>query len=103
MTILAHENVWCSSTPKRSHGDDTAGVKSVGSALDVLECFATDGELGVSDIARRLGVAKSTAHRLLQTLTSRGFVEQRADTGLYRLGIHLYELGELALARNTLR
>jgi len=103
MTTIAQETAWCSSTPRRSHGDDTAGVKSVGSALDVLECFATDGELGVSDIARRLGVAKSTAHRLLQTLTSRGFVEQHADTGLYRLGIHLYELGELALARNALR
>jgi DNA-binding IclR family transcriptional regulator len=103
MTIVAQEQVWCSSTPKRSQGDDASGVKSVGSALDVLECFATDGDLGVSDIARRLGVAKSTAHRLLQTLASRGFVEQHADTGLYRLGIHLYELGELALARNALR
>ncbi|WP_377639334.1 IclR family transcriptional regulator [Oryzobacter terrae] len=103
MSIVAQEQVWCSTTPKRSQGHDAAGLKSVGSALDVLECFATDGDLGVSDIARRLGVAKSTAHRLLQTLASRGFVEQHADSGQYRLGIHLYELGELALARNTLR
>ena len=68
-----------------------------------MECFATDGELGVSDIARRLGVAKSTAHRLLQTLASRGFVEQDAHSGQYRLGMHVYELGALALARNELR
>ena len=101
------EAAWCATTPRRHSSADDAnvgsGLKSVGSALDVLECFATDGELGVSDIARRLGVAKSTAHRLLQTLVSRGFVEQDSSTGQYRLGIHLYELGQLAVARNELR
>ena len=105
MSIVLHEQAWCATTPKRAHEADLhgSGLKSVGSALDVLECFALDGELGVSDIARRLGVAKSTAHRLLQTLASRGFVEQDAQTGQYRLGIHIYELGALALARNELR
>lgn len=97
---------WCATTPKRlatASGGATSSLRSVGSALDVLECFATDGFLGVSDIARKLGVAKSTAHRLLQTLVSRGFVEQDRESGLYRLGIHIYELGALALARNELR
>ena len=105
MTML--ETAWCATTPKRRDQIDTGeaagGLKSVGSALDVLECFATDGELGVSDIARRLGVAKSTAHRLLQTLVTRGFIEQDRTTNLYRLGLHLYELGQLAQARNELR
>lgn len=105
MSIVVQDQAWCATTPKRAQGADPhgSGLKSVGSALDVLECFATDGELGVSDIARRLGVAKSTAHRLLQTLASRGFVEQDAHSGQYRLGIHVYELGSLALARNALR
>lgn len=102
-TAVDTGNAWCASTPKRSMSTAGSGLKSVGSALDVLECFATDGELGVSDIARRLGIAKSTAHRLLQTLVSRGFVEQDPRSGLYRLGIHIYELGALALARNELR
>lgn len=105
MTIV--EAAWCATTPRKPAPSADAhlgsSLKSVGSALDVLECFATDGELGVSDIARRLGVAKSTAHRLLQTLVSRGFVEQDCHSGQYRLGLHLYELGELALARNELR
>jgi len=79
------------------------GLKSVATALDVLECFAVDGELGVSDIARKLGIAKSTAHRLLTTLCSRGIAEQNPETGGYRLGRHLYELGQLAQARNILR
>lgn len=105
MTITEADHAWCATTPKRVAEPDAANgsLKSVSSALDVLECFAVDGELGVSDIARRLGVAKSTAHRLLQTLASRGFVEQDGVTGLYRLGIHLYELGQLSLERHQLR
>jgi DNA-binding IclR family transcriptional regulator len=80
-----------------------AGVKSVMSALDVLDCFAYDDELGVSDIARRLGVAKSTAHRLLTSLCARGVTEQNPETGQYRLGMHLFELGQLAQHRMRLR
>ena len=95
------------SVPKRAWGDGggqaLGGLRSVGSALDVLECFATDGSLGVSEVARRLGTAKSTAHRLLTTLAGRGFVEQDPATDKYRLGMHLYELGHLAQARNTFR
>ncbi len=79
------------------------GLKSVASALDLLDCFMTDEELGVSDVARRLGVAKSTAHRLLTTLASRGLIEQSPATGKYRLGVHLFELGHLALSRLDLR
>jgi DNA-binding IclR family transcriptional regulator len=75
----------------------------VSAALDVLECFAVDGELGVSDIARKLGVAKSTAHRLLAALCLKGIAEQNPETGQYRLGLHLYELGQLAQARSILR
>jgi len=107
MSIVEHEHAWCASTPKRFSVAELPGsgssLKSVGTALDVLECFATDGELGVSDVARRLGVAKSTAHRLLQTLLSRGFIEQDHVSGTYRLGIHLYDLGQLAQARNEVR
>ncbi len=99
------DDAWCTTTPKRhlSGDDHGSALKSVGTALDVLECFAVDTELGVSDIARRLGVAKSTAHRLLTTLVTRGFIEQDHHTGLYRLGLHLFELGQLVQARNEMR
>ncbi|MDO5628224.1 MAG: IclR family transcriptional regulator [Mobilicoccus sp.] len=78
-------------------------LKSVGTALDLLSCFAHDTELGVSDVARRLGTAKSTAHRLLSTLRSRGLVEQDPETGLYRLGLRLAEYGNLARDRHPVR
>ena len=101
------EPAWCTTTPRRSWRvlglPTTDGLKSVSSALDVLECFAVDGELGVSDIARKLGVAKSTAHRLLAALCLKGLAEQNPETGQYRLGLHLYELGQLAQARSILR
>ncbi|HAN71479.1 MAG TPA: IclR family transcriptional regulator [Actinobacteria bacterium] len=79
------------------------GLKSVAHALDLLDCFLEDEELGVTDVARRLGVAKSTAHRLLTTLASRGLIEQNPANGRYRLGLHLFELGHLALERIELR
>lgn len=82
---------------------DSSKVHSVLAALDLLDCFARDEELGVTEIARRLGVAKSTAHRLLSTLCARGIAEQVPETGNYRLGLHLYELGQLAQDRVPLR
>jgi DNA-binding IclR family transcriptional regulator len=83
--------------------DRDGSVKSVMAALDVLDCFADEVELGVSDIARRLGVAKSTAHRLLTSLRARGLAERNPETGQYRLGVHLFELGQLAQERMRLR
>ena len=62
----------------------------------------SDRNAVAADVARRLGVAKSTAHRVLTTLASRGFIEQDSQ-GLYRLGLHLYDLGMLSHARNGLR
>ncbi|GAA3601497.1 IclR family transcriptional regulator [Marihabitans asiaticum] len=100
--VTMAEDPWCTTTPKRV-APESGGLRSVTTALDVLECFASDGDLGVSDIARRLGVAKSTAHRVLSTLAGRGFIEQDRDTGLYRLGLHLFELGMLVQARHPLR
>jgi len=95
-------------TPSRrgsapEHEAVEGGLRSVGSALDVLDLFLVEEELGVTDVARRLGVAKSTAHRLLTTLCSRGLVEQNDENGRYRLGLHLFELGHLALSRVELR
>lgn len=66
---------------------------SVANAARVLKSFTTtEREWGVSDLARRLDIAKSTAHRLLATLTDEGLLEQQADTGRYRLGLAVFDL-----------
>ncbi|TNC25170.1 IclR family transcriptional regulator [Amycolatopsis alkalitolerans] len=78
------------------------GLRSVTIAMDVLECFTSTEENGASDIARRLGIAKSTASRMLSTLASGGLLERRAG-GRYRLGLRLFEYGQLATDRLLLK
>src|SRR6185436_2784827 len=46
-----------------------------------------------------LRLAKSTVHRLAATLTAARFLEQNDETGKYRLGLALFELGSLVRAR----
>src|SRR3954447_26116734 len=76
------------SGPQGDNGErnSVATVQSVDRALSVLEILAAHGEVGVTEIAAELGVHKSTAFRLVAVLESRGFVEQLADRGKYRLG-----------------
>lgn len=94
MTVLSDHVAAC---------DSEGGLRSVAAALDVLNLFTEGSEIGVSQVARDLGVAKSTAHRLLSTLAARHFVERVDATGRYRLGLHVYELGLFALNRSDLR
>jgi DNA-binding IclR family transcriptional regulator len=72
----------------------------VATALRLLKAFSeAEVEIGISDLAKRLGVAKSTVHRLAVTLVSEGMLEQNPDTGKYRLGIALFRLGALVRHR----
>jgi DNA-binding IclR family transcriptional regulator len=71
------------------------GLSTVRNAARLLKVFLSrEQELGVSELARRLGLGKSTVHRLLTTLAAEGLIEQDARTGGYRLGLVMFELGE---------
>lgn len=71
-------------------------MSSLRNAIRILDTFtAHERELGVSELARRLGLGKSTVHRILATLAAEHLVERSLETGRYRLGIRLYELGAL--------
>jgi DNA-binding IclR family transcriptional regulator len=76
---------------------DGNAVRSVDRAAALLialgEC---DAEAGVTELARRLGLHKSTASRLLATLQRRGLVEQDEETGKYRLGLVVMRLAQRA-------
>lgn len=73
-------------------------VQSVDRAFDILEILATEkGGMGVTEIARRIGLHKSTVHRLLTSMASRGYIEKDETTGTYRLGLKLVELCSLYL------
>jgi IclR family KDG regulon transcriptional repressor len=67
-------------------------VRAVERALDVLLCFASGHEWGLTEIAGRIGLHKSTVHRLLATLEDRGFVTRNAATDKYKLGLSVLEL-----------
>ncbi|WP_372631277.1 IclR family transcriptional regulator [Cohnella sp.] len=67
-------------------------VRAVERALDVLLCFASGHEWGLTEIAGKVGLHKSTIHRLLATLEDRGFVTRDPSTEKYRLGLSILEL-----------
>jgi DNA-binding IclR family transcriptional regulator len=76
---------------------DGNAVRSVDRAAALLLALGESaGEAGVTELARRLGLHKSTASRLLATLEKRGLVEQDEETGKYRLGLVVIRLAERA-------
>ncbi len=79
-------------------------VGAVQRALAVLDALAEgEGELGTNEVARRTGINPSSVSRLLATLVDGGLVEHVAESGRYRLGSRLLELGNAVLARLDLR
>jgi DNA-binding IclR family transcriptional regulator len=87
-------------------GEPRSGPKSystVTKATDVLSSFSfAEPVLGVSELARRLGMGKSTVYRLLTTLARAGWVEQTPDSR-YRLSLKVYEIGQQVVAGLDLR
>ncbi|MEW6405302.1 MAG: IclR family transcriptional regulator, partial [Chloroflexota bacterium] len=79
-------------------------IRAVERALDVLLCFTSQTpELSMSQISERIGINKSTVHRLLTTLEKRRFVERDSFTGVYRPGLRLLQMASLAMEQNSLR
>ncbi|HZP91197.1 MAG TPA: IclR family transcriptional regulator [Actinomycetota bacterium] len=73
-------------------------LQSVTRALRSLELIAEAGELGVTELGRRLDVHKATASRLAATLAERGFLERDPATERYRLGFGIVCLAGAAMA-----
>jgi DNA-binding IclR family transcriptional regulator len=74
-------------------------VQSVGRAVRILELVAEHpGQLGVTELGRRLGVHKATAFRLVTTLAAGGLLERDPATDKYRPGFGLVRLATTALA-----
>ncbi len=69
-------------------------IQAVAHALDVLEQFHADAELGVTELSKRLTLHKNNVFRILATLESRGYIEQNRSTENYRLGTQCLQLGQ---------
>jgi DNA-binding IclR family transcriptional regulator len=80
-------------------------VQSVDRALEILAILGgpLGEEFGITDIAARMGLNKSTVYGLVNTLVSRQYLEQNRETRRYRLGIKLFEMGSLVQRRMDVR
>src|SRR5687768_16279247 len=104
----------CATPHSRSHGDwplewpdvhAAPGTDAIG-VLDritaIFEAFEDDDPgLAISTLAARTGLAKSTVSRLVADLVRQGYLER--DGRLVRLGLRLFELGQLAERPQQLR
>ncbi|MFM2481769.1 DNA-binding transcriptional regulator KdgR [Celerinatantimonas sp. YJH-8] len=72
-------------------------VSSVLKVFGILQALAEQREIGITEIAQRLMMSKSTVYRFLQTMKMAGYVSQEDDTEKYTLTLKLFELGSKAL------
>lgn len=98
-----HSTLWKACGVTTDTAKPREGAQAVHRTLALLRAFGdSPNDLSASDLARRLGLALSTTHRLLQAMTSTGFLEQDTDTARYRLGPTVAELGRAAYYRRGL-
>ncbi len=68
---------------------------SVAKAFQILDCFSSHiEELGVTELAHKMGTNKSAVYRMLATMETLNVIQQNSDNGKYRLGLKLFELGQ---------
>ena len=73
-------------------------VQTLDRAFDIVELLSREaGGLNLTEIAARMGLNKSTAHRILASLQQRGYVEKREQGKVYRLGLEFIELSSAFL------
>jgi IclR family transcriptional regulator, pca regulon regulatory protein len=78
--------------------------QSLERGLAILSAFTPElPELGISELARELGLSRSTSHRYVATLTRLGYLQQNTATRKYRLGPRVLDLGLSAINSMELR
>jgi DNA-binding IclR family transcriptional regulator len=83
--------------------DRRGTIQSVDRAARILKALGTGARLGVTELSDRVDVAKATVHGLLRTLEAQELVEQDPDSGKYRLGPAMLQLGNAFLDNHELR
>ena len=78
-------------------------IASVDNALRLLVLFREQTRVRLSEASEHLGVAHSTAHRLLAMLAYHGFVRQERDSRAYVAGPALVQIGLAAIRHMDIR
>jgi DNA-binding IclR family transcriptional regulator len=87
-----------------TEGSDSRGISALKNGIAVLRAFSVeDPVLGVSEIAGKVGLHKSTVSRILATLEIEDLVEQDADTRRFRLGLGIIGMAGPLLANLDVR
>ena len=85
---------------QKTNTKDRYFINSILRASAILKCFAgEETHLRISELARRLGLDRSTTYRILLSLEKCGLVEKEDKTGEYTLGLAAFELGNAYLRR----
>ena len=66
-------------------GKEGVIIQSVAKAAAILDIFLKKSDIGISEISDLMGMSKSTAFGLVNTLVAAGFLEQDTSTKKYRL------------------
>lgn len=86
----------------RKPGDGTAYMAAtLTKGLEVLEALSDVEEIGLTELARRIGISGPTLFRLLATLAASGYVQKSGSR--YRLTLKSWEIGSKAVRRLKLR
>ncbi|NVD06478.1 DNA-binding transcriptional regulator KdgR [Vibrio sp. JPW-9-11-11] len=80
-----------------SNGKQPESVSSVLKTFGILQALSTQKDIGISELAQRLMMSKSTVYRFLQTMKTLGYVSQDGESENYSLTLKLFELGSTAL------
>ncbi len=89
--------------PPSSRGDKKVAPSGAGNLLDLVETLAGFEVIGLTPLARRVGISVPTVYRMLRVLKEKGYVEQLRTTKEYRLTLKLFEIGCGVASKTTIR
>jgi DNA-binding IclR family transcriptional regulator len=90
--------------PHRKTDSSPYKVQVLDRALSIIDALTKVREdASLAELAENVKLHKSTAHRLLSILERHRIVERDSETGRYRLGLRLFELGTIAMDRFNIR
>lgn len=88
--VTRREGTQMAGRPRQDNSQVQGAAASLLNGLAVLEAFSVQSPvLGVTEVAQRVGLHKSTVSRILGGLTEAGYVQRDEETGRYRLGLGL--------------
>jgi DNA-binding IclR family transcriptional regulator len=89
------------SVPREANEGSQRGSQAVHRVLRILLCWAEDdATLSLTEVAQRIGLTLPTAHRMIKTLQSEGFLVQDRISGRYALGPAIMDLARVMLQRS---